>query len=618
MDFLKTHLHPKENSAFFNPANIFLILGLFVGVLYSIFIPYGAGFDEETHQVRIMDIAFLNMLPNRSKNATITFREFYSLSYQRRNFNDPANDLFSPEKLQLTLNKENILRAQTRSVYSPVIFFPQAFVALVSWRLFHLPVIPVLILERLAGLLVYLAGAYFTIRLLPFGKWVFIALALAPMAMFQAATLNADGFTNAACFVFIGLTLKIYSDRDRLIRPWQVWSLVLLCVLIGLAKPGYFMLLPLALIIPRKCFPSKKLYLLLWIGIVLAVILTFGWMALSVSHSHFSDDGSQSLSRQLGLILANPVHFIFNYFQGTFSSILPYFRDWTGVYGYWVGEVPEPIYWLFPLTLLVCLLAEPRANGFSWKTRLWLVGLFLVSTGAIIFLYYFLHYRPTQAASLGRQGRYFIPTAPLLFLALAGWGSMQFPIQKAARILTVGLLFVVTGFYSLGIYATYYTACGYAQYAGGSCALPKYKNLNIYTPPIFIINSGASLYQTFNNSCGKLESVRIFIKSVSPEAKGTLRFSLLDSNAQVISSQDYAVDQIQPQDYLSLPVTPPTGSRDTAYRIRLESPDLKGPGGVRIALRDGHYYAGGNTTSDDNPNVNDAIFQYVCPNPLSQ
>ena len=29
MDFLKTHLHPKENSAFFNPANIFLILGLF-------------------------------------------------------------------------------------------------------------------------------------------------------------------------------------------------------------------------------------------------------------------------------------------------------------------------------------------------------------------------------------------------------------------------------------------------------------------------------------------------------------------------------------------------------------------------------------------------------------
>ena len=115
MDFLKTHLHPKENSAFFNPANIFLILGLFVGVLYSIFIPYGAGFDEETHQVRIMDIAFLNMLPNRSKNATITFREFYSLSYQRRNFNDPANDLFSPEKLQLNI-KQRKYSARTDTV----------------------------------------------------------------------------------------------------------------------------------------------------------------------------------------------------------------------------------------------------------------------------------------------------------------------------------------------------------------------------------------------------------------------------------------------------------------------------------------------------------------------
>jgi hypothetical protein len=34
-----------------NPVTLFLIIGLIVGILYCIFIPYGAGFDEEQHVV---------------------------------------------------------------------------------------------------------------------------------------------------------------------------------------------------------------------------------------------------------------------------------------------------------------------------------------------------------------------------------------------------------------------------------------------------------------------------------------------------------------------------------------------------------------------------------------
>ena len=128
------------------------------------------------------------------------------------------------------------------------------------------------------------------------------------------------------------------------------------------------------------------------------------------------------------------------------------------------ATVPEIIYWLVPLALLAALLAEPRFELFTRKTRLVTGVVFLAASAGIAFMYSYLHYIPGDLSSFGRQGRYFIFTAPLLFLALAGRWNLNQTQRQLAKLTAAGLLVVVLGFYSFGIYTTYYTFCGSSMY----------------------------------------------------------------------------------------------------------------------------------------------------------
>jgi uncharacterized membrane protein len=612
------HYQPHRSFLLFlkTPAILFLIIGFLVGGAYCVAIPYGAGFDEETHLVRIMDIAWLHLLPNRSKNATMTYRDFFNLSYQRRKFNDPAADLFSPEKFQQGLDNSNMLRVQTRSIYSPIIFFPQAFVVGIFWRILQMPIIPVVILQRLAGLLLYLLGGYLTIRLLPFGKWVFAILALSPMALFQAATLNADGYTNAVCFLLIGMTLNVFARRPAPITPRQIWILSGLALLVGMAKPGYVVMLLILLLLSPSRFPSKKWVAVLAAAAALSVVFMLVWMQISVPYSHFSDGGSQSLSKQLTLILANPLDFIWAFIKGSVLPLPTYFKDWIGSYGYWVGVVPEPIFTLYPLAILVALFTEPRVPNLSWKNRLFTFTVFLLSSAAILFMYFYLHYSPNGSGGENSQGRYFIPTAPLLCLSLTGLVTLRPQILALTRAAATTLLLAALGYYSIGLYATYYTECGYTVFDGGSCVLPVYKNLEVGNPPEVKINQEVSTAQSFTSHCGKVESVRVLIKTLPASTTGTLRVSLLDNQKeQVITSQDFPVSQIKARDILVMPVQPPASTPDGKFQIKLESPDIPAPDGIGLTLREGAYYQGGRLLANGTQMGADSVFFYSCPNP---
>ncbi len=626
--------HPKSSAT--NPRSLLLILGLVIGILFCVFIPFGAGFDEETHILRIYDLSGLHMLPNRGPDGkTVGFSEFFTLSYQRRFFESPAFDQFSRETFQKIPNYDSMSITETRSIYSPVIFLPQAALAGVLWRFLDLPVIPVAIGLRLAGLALYLAAAYATLRLLPFGKWVFLVLALSPMALFQAATLNADGFTNAVSFLFIGLTLNLYAEaklspapaglptnplaadrgrKERFGSRARLWALALVIVLLGLAKPGYIALLPLLLVLPLRRFNVKFSLPVLGGAAALAVVLTAGWMLLSVPESHFASGGSQSLPRQLALILADPGSFGLAYITGAFHSILPYFRDWTAAYGYWVGTVPEPVYWLYPVALMAALLAEPRARHITWKARLIMLGVFVISAGAVLMMFFLVHYEPGTNSDLGQQGRYFIPMAPLFFIPLAGLVSPEEWGHKAAGSLAAGALVVTLAFYSLGLYAAYYTECGYAQFAGNTCSLPVYKNIEKVDAPLMTLTAAnPTAIQQFTNTCGeRLQAVDVLINAVSAQ-DGVFRYSLLDDQGQVLASQDIWLATVEAQKPLALKLNAAAAQNGT-YEIRLDAASFGQGESLGLAIRSGDHYSGTLTVAGK-PVDGDLIFQYICRNP---
>jgi uncharacterized membrane protein len=81
--------------------------------------------------------------------------------------------------------------------------------------------------------------------------------------LYQASTLNADGFTAAVSFAFIGWVVAVYVNERTGVRPSSIWVLAALSVLLGLAKPGAIILLPLLLLLLKHPLPSKK-----WIAVL--------------------------------------------------------------------------------------------------------------------------------------------------------------------------------------------------------------------------------------------------------------------------------------------------------------------------------------------------------------
>jgi hypothetical protein len=601
---------------FYTPANLFLIIGLIAGITYSIFIPYGAGFDEEQHVARVLEIGGLQFLPNRSAaGGAASYLDFIALSYQRRYFQSPAQDLFSSEKFLRPIDKQESIILETRSIYPPFIFLPQSLLARLFWLKYDFPVIPVNILLRLAGLVEYLLLVYLAIRLLPVGKWVMMVLALSPTALYQAATLNADGFSNAVSFLFIGLVFMVYASQEYPIRRWKAWALAGACLLLGFAKPNCIFLLPLLLILPFRKFKPNTMLIVIGLGVLLSVIFTGVYTALSISGSHFSSGGDMSLGRQLQLILANPLDFMLTAVKGNFAATPDYFRNWVGVYGHWDGNVPEVVYWLYPLALAAALLAEPRYKLFSTKARIYTLCVFLAGAAATMFMYFYAHYSPEELINLGKQGRYFIFIAPLLYIPLAGLVSVEERWTRWARLAATGLLTGTILFFSLGIYTTYYTVCGSSYYTFKPCIQPIYKNLDTASAPQVLVNSTSGITQGISSVCGKLSATRVLVGSVPAGGSGSLRFSLLNHNGKILAAQDYPLASLKADTWLTLSVPALAGRVNPGYFIQLDSTDIPSLQGVGLPTSESDHYRDGELEVAGKKMNNDLIFQYACISP---
>lgn len=601
---------PEVKKRSLAPANFLLIAGLLVGILYCIVVPYGAGFDEERHLVRIYYMSKYEFMPNFPEQHV--HEDVFDLSYQRRLVQSPAFDMFEPGTFlrRFSTFDEYRYNQRTQSIYSPVIFLPQALIGRLLWWKHDFPILPTVMLLKFAGLLIYLAGAYVMIRGAPYGKWILAALALLPAALYQASTLNADGFTAAVSFAFIGWVVAVYMNERTGVRPSSIWMLTGLSVLLGLAKPGAIILLPLLLLLLKHPLPSKKWIAVLVGGVVISVAANVGWWVIASQGTVFAGGGEQSVSGQMTAILSDPMNFLEPLVQGMILTFPDQVRGWIAAYGYGAGTVPGVVYVFSGLFLLSALLAEPKFKVPA-GARVFLVGTFVFCSVSIYTIAFAPNYVTGGVLALAKHGRYYIPFAPLLFLGIAGLVEVSANLQRFMKQIAVLSFALVTVYFSFGIYTAYYTHCGYEAYAGGKCILPVYKNLEKEGGGIAALNDGERLNQTFTNLCGDLEDVEVFVDSTPESNKGTLRFSLLDGDGNPLASRDFTADEVRAGEYLRLPLdlTPDPTTKD--FDIQLEALDLPPLEKFRFVVAQGDYYPGQLSTHA----AGDLLIHYTCTTP---
>jgi uncharacterized membrane protein len=314
---------------------------------------------------------------------------------------------------------------------------------------------------RIGGLLAYLAIVFMAIRLIPLQKWLLVALALTPMALFQAGSITYDTLCIALAYLLLALVVR-FAFRER---PVSIAELVLLSIVMVLqrhVKEGYFVLPFLFLLIPRANFGSSgmRIGMLAFICalVVLPRITWDAWVASLGLHGNteLQKDFLFDAGKQLDFYVRQPAHFAWY----LLLNVVNYTKEWmvgvVGRFGYAYAALPEPVafvHWLVLIALSVLDQGPVRPLTLRERVGAAIVG---VASAALIVVGFFIRGSPVGARVIfGIQGRYFLPLLPFLLLAnyrsvswrlAESWKAIAVPVYCSA-LLGYSLVFVNRYFY---------------------------------------------------------------------------------------------------------------------------------------------------------------------------
>jgi uncharacterized membrane protein len=217
----------------------------------------------------------------------------------------------------------------------------------------------------------------------------------------------------------------------------EVASLVGAALAVGLVKNGYQPLVLLALVIP----PARLRGVVRWLGFAAGLLLAVSvpaalWLlAVSDAAPGPASPGADPAA-QLRHVLADPTGFLAVVFSTTWSQLGLWGRSFVGLLGTATTWLPAPLYAAWVVSLPGVAIADGPLPAALGTTQRALLGLSFVGCAlAVLATAYIGWNQPGASQILGVQGRYFVPAAPALLLALP---ALARPIPEAVR---AGILF---------------------------------------------------------------------------------------------------------------------------------------------------------------------------------
>lgn len=298
------------------------------------------------------------------------------------------------------------VRVSFPAFYTAVPYAPQA-VALAATRS-----MPPLIGFRAARAANAVAGVLLialAMRLLPAAAWVFGTVGLMPMFLFLAGSMSADVVTVGLAFCATAAALR----RDAGARLTRV-ALPLVSLLLALAKPAYVLIPLLSLVRLRK--GGERLVVLATMAATIAGAVVSAAMARAAWFP-MRGDAVTDARAQLAFVLHHPFAFLRTAVADYASHGMSYVDHFVGRLG-WL-DVGLPRAAIVASLVLILYSALSLSTRIDLPARLLSFGVF-ASTLLVISLSQYVAWTPVGSSSIdGIQGRYFLPIAPALLLALS-------------------------------------------------------------------------------------------------------------------------------------------------------------------------------------------------------
>jgi uncharacterized membrane protein len=592
-----------------------LLMLLIFGVPMILLIPPGAGYDEEDHLVRVWELSAFSFIPGqmspRELRYPTVFRDF---AYRQQGSTGVIDSEFWQSYAQTALYERGFVRREidTKSVYSPVLLLPQAITMRVFARTTDLPALTAFYLCRLAGLLSYLILTWFAVRQMPFGKWILLALAASPMALFQAATITPDAISNGIGFLFIAGGLRLAQIQE--INWRETGNLVLLIFLLFLAKLNLLplILLPFLLILPHKFIVGRLYIFLLAITAILFVLEVAGWNWIASTNFRSLLLEEANPKAQMLYILGNPFAFLQTVAKDFMANGLLYAQGWINGYGYYYWTPPQIVSLFFLLSLGFVIITDSTSGQVNWRLRIIFILLFVAGYIATIASLY-ISYTPVGADQVfGVQGRYFIPLVLplLLILSSLSWkGRVFFPSPKWS----IFFLTIALSLNLLGILFSFHVSCGSTFYQTGLCYRPLFKDFPSEVRASQPVSSGTSLSQEIRVTCNGVAEVRLLIAPSTRKDKGSTRFILENSVSEnPLLDTSVANEQIRAETWYPLRFEPDWHSAGKQYILKILGTDGSPNQGLQFLFTPQPEFNLGPSYENGKSIEQDIVLQYGC------
>ena len=591
----------------------FLLMLLIFGVPMILFIPPGAGYDEEDHLVRVWELSAFSLIPGQLSAQELRYPAmFRDLAYRQQANSGLIDSDFWVRYAHTPLDEHGFVRRElkTKSVYSPALLLPQAITIRLG-RSANLPALPVFYAGRLASLLSYLILVWLALLWMPFGKWILAVLALTPMALFQAATITPDAISNGIGFLFIAGVLKLSQVKE--IRWRECGWLILLIFLLFLTKVNLtaLILLPFLLIPPTR-FPQKKIYItLLGASVVLFMIEVGGWNLIATKFSNALLANNADAGAQLRYILAHPLIFPTILLKDPFINGWAYLQGWINGYGYFFWTAPQIVSVFFFFSLGAALFIDSIREQVNRNDRIIFLLVFAAGYLATAVPLYLTFTTVGLNELLGVQGRYFVPLALLPVLALA---SILIPKRIVISSNWVMSLLAVTLAMNIGgIILAFYVPCGTTFYQTSLCYQPLYKDLSNearLSPPV---TEQVSITQGINVACNGFGEVRLLLNPSTSGDQGKTRFILQDASSdQNLFDTAIVNSQVSADDWVPLRFKPDWQSAGKKYLLKILGTNASSGQGLKLLYTPQSEFNLGELYENGQLQKEDLVLQYGC------
>ncbi len=409
---------------------VFLLTTTVLGLTYTLMIPVTAVPDEVTHLRYVYAVAddLIGWGSSGDTMETMRPEEIERWVFERNITHEYYNRYFSAIPTKELGGEPTEIYYYSNHEVPRIVYLPGAFGVHLG-RLFHLSLVPTLLLGRLMNLLVFLAAGYFAIRIIPFGKEFLFAFSLLPMTVQEVNSFSCDSIVYALVLLAIALTFR-FAYREVSWKKengkWDIPNLVqwglLFFVMAMLAACKFGACVPLTLmlllIVWQKRGTDRKSMFTAW-GIFLGSLL-LGFLP-SLYRTFFQSTVLNNLevpNYTVGELLADPCQ-TFLLLMNTANRYLDHY--WQSLVGTSLGlyEINYPLHLGVAFLLLLFFLmlrqqdAEETVIGKGRRLLLLLTifGVILAVAGMI--LGNTPHYSRVVE---GVQGRYFLPfLIPFLF-----------------------------------------------------------------------------------------------------------------------------------------------------------------------------------------------------------